>query len=492
MKEEILRMDRVTRIVDGVTRLDNFSLHIFRGEIVGLLSMNDQGRDDLVELLQQNLPLHYGFVYFGERLVNSYQKSPMTENRVSVIDRRRRLVDDLTVADNVFVLRRGFKKYLVEPRVLRGQLAQFVGELDLPISADEPVSELSGYERCAVEVLKAVIAGTRLIVVREISNVLSAADLERFQKLLRHYAGQGFSFLYICAHHEEAFPVCDRVAVMENGGIALNLNRPFQNDEAIWRRSLDFSRPAGPPRERADRQPVVRLDRVTCGAMRALSFSLWPGECLTILDRSNTILTDLMALMNRERPPASGTVQVGGAPLRPGRGREKPGQELGFIGEDPAHTMLFPELSALDNLCFLADRRDGRLWRSPALRRSIAREYERFLGGAVYERDVGALTHQQRYDLVYYRMHLYHPGAVFCMQPFLGADMYLRHHIIGLLEMLRGRGVATVLLSVNISDSLSVADRLLVVEQGRLVREYRREDFHTLSKQEGYDPHRTK
>ena len=57
MKEEILRMDRVTRIVDGVTRLDNFSLHIFRGEIVGLLSMNDQGRDDLVELLQQNLPL---------------------------------------------------------------------------------------------------------------------------------------------------------------------------------------------------------------------------------------------------------------------------------------------------------------------------------------------------------------------------------------------------------------------------------------------------
>ena len=52
--------------------------------------------------------------------------------------------------------------------------------------------------------------------------------------------------------------------------------------------------------------------------------------------------------------------------------------------------------------------------------------------------------------------------------------------------------MATVLLSVNISDSLSVADRLLVVEQGHLVREYRREDFHTLSKQEGYDPHRTK
>ena len=132
---------------------------MFKGEIVGLLSMNEQGRDDLVQLLQQNLPLHYGFIYFNEQLVNSYQKSPMTENRVSVIDRRGRLVDDLTVADNIFVLRRGFKKYIVEPRVLRGQLDQFIRELQVTISADEQVAALTAYERCVVELLRAMDAG---------------------------------------------------------------------------------------------------------------------------------------------------------------------------------------------------------------------------------------------------------------------------------------------------------------------------------------------
>lgn len=490
MKEEVLRMDRVTRIVDGVTSLDQFSMHVFKGEIVGLLSMNEQGRDDLVQLLQQNLPLHYGFVYFNEQLVNSYQKSPMTENRVSVIDRRGRLVDDLTVADNIFVLRRGFKKYIVEPRVLRGQLDQFIRELQVSISADEPVAALSAYERCVVELLRAVVTGTRLVVVRDISNLLSAADLGRFQTLMRRGAAQGLSFLYLCSHHEEAFTICDRVALMENGKVALQLEYPFENDEAIWHHSLDFSRPAVTQPVRTD-TPVVQFCNVVSGAVRGLSFSLWPGECVAVLDRSNTILGEMTALMNRERAPQSGSIRVGGVLYRPGS-EPRPTQKVGLIAEDPVHSMIFPEMNALDNLCFLADRRTPHLWRDRALQRSIQREYAVYLGDAIYENDVQTLSHRARFDLVYYRMHLYHPAVVVCMQPFLGADMYLRHHVISLLEMLRERQIATLLLLVNISDSLSIADRLLVVENGSLTREYQREDFHTLSKQEGYDPHRTR
>lgn len=86
MREEVLRMDHVTRVVDGSACLTDLSLHLFCGEILGLLCMSDHGEDELVELVQKNLPLHYGFVYFDEQLVNSYRKSPMTRNRAAVID----------------------------------------------------------------------------------------------------------------------------------------------------------------------------------------------------------------------------------------------------------------------------------------------------------------------------------------------------------------------------------------------------------------------
>lgn len=124
MREEVLRMDHVTRVVDGSACLTDLSLHLFCGEILGLLCMSDHGEDELVELVQKNLPLHYGFVYFDEQLVNSYRKSPMTRNRAAVIERRGRLVGGLSVMDNLFVLRRGFKKYLISrPDIARTVLA---------------------------------------------------------------------------------------------------------------------------------------------------------------------------------------------------------------------------------------------------------------------------------------------------------------------------------------------------------------------------------
>ncbi|HBG76524.1 MAG TPA: sugar ABC transporter ATP-binding protein [Clostridiales bacterium] len=490
MKQEVLRMDRVTRIVDGVTRLNRFSMHIFQGEIMGLLPMNDQGKDELVLLLQKNLPLHYGFVYLEEKLVNSYQKSPMTENAISVIDRQNRLIDDLTVADNIFVLRRGFKKYWIRPRILQDQLERCTREIGVSIPADALVKDLPVYERCVAELLRAVLAGMKLVVVRDISNILSESDLKHFHKLMHHCTRKGFSFLYICAHHEEAFPFCDRISVMEEGSVVLTMDQPFSSDEAIWYRALDFRRPAVPV-SRPVSMPVLCMDRVCTDAIHSLSFSVWPGECVVILDRSNTILGDIMSLMNRESKPKKGNILVNGAPCGPHL-RPEPGQELGFIPEDPVHAMLFPGMSVLDNLCISVDQRIPRIWLDPGIRRSIREEYSAYLRSALAEQDVRALSHREQYDLIYYRMHLYHPKAVFCMQPFLGADMYLRHHIITLLEMLRKRRISTILLSVNISDSLSIADRLLIVENGRLIREYARDDFHTLSPQEGYDPHRTR
>jgi ribose transport system ATP-binding protein len=101
------------------------------------------GAGSLIRLLCQNVPIHYGYVYFQGNLVNNYEHSSMSVNKVSVIEQRSRLVEDLTVADNIFVLRRGFKQYLIHPRILEEQLARFTEELHIHIDANEPVANLS-------------------------------------------------------------------------------------------------------------------------------------------------------------------------------------------------------------------------------------------------------------------------------------------------------------------------------------------------------------
>lgn len=486
MRQEVLRLEHVTRMVGGAARLDDFSLHLFQGEIFGLMPMNDLGKKELVELLRCNVPIHYGFVYLQEKLVNSYRKSDGSANKVSVIGRRSGLADSLSVAENVFILRQGCRKYLINARVLRQQLWSFLEEAELEVSPDALAVNLSSYERCAVELVKAVVSGTKLVVISDLSNVLSTVELARFHELMRHYALQGFTFLYLCAHHEEAMVFCDRIAIMQKGHIVLQLEAPFESDEAIWRRSLDFSQKA--EEHCQEGRPLLEFRNIRTGTMDRLSFALWPGECVAILDKNNTILEELVRLMRRSLTPQDGSIFMNGRPFGLKR---LPGQAVGFVGADPVRTAIFPQMSAVDNLCMATSARMPQLWLRRAVRKSIEREYYPIFGEAIHAPDASGLPVRTQYDLAYYRQHLYHPELTVCVQPFLGADMYLRHHVISLLEVLRGRGITTLLLLVNISDSLSVADRLLVVEDGTVARQYGRKDYHKLSKQEGYDTHRT-
>ena len=83
--------------------------------------------------------------------------------------------------------------------------------------------------------------------------------------------------------------------------------------------------------------------------------------------------------------------------------------------------MLFSEMSYLDNLCFSLDWRFPTLWMSRRIKRSILREYEPLIGKDIHAQDITHLSPYSLYNLVYYRIHLYHPKVVFLMQPFAGA-----------------------------------------------------------------------
>lgn len=476
MKEEIFRLESVTQIVDGVTLLDNFNLHIFQGEIMGLVCINAHGQEALIRLLCQNVPIHYGHVYFQETLVNNYESSSMSINRVAVIEKQSRLVEDLTVADNIFVLRRGFKKYLIDPKMLGAQLRQFTEELDIGIDGNELVSDLSFFEKCVVELLKAVVTGVKLVVIRDISNFISTTDLKKIHDFVRHYSKLGISFLYICNHHEEAFKICDRISIMENGKVLKVLNKKEYHDEMISPYTLDFSHIDSPSITNISKDGILKFQNVFTGNIKDMSFTVEKGECVVFLDMNNTVLTDMLQLMSSEIKPLSGDILLEGSLCTGKAGHLK--RKVCFIQENPIHSMLFQEMSYIDNLCFLLDKKEPQLWLNKNIKRSIMQEYEPLIGKDIYAMDISALTPLSLYNLAYYRIHLYHPHVVFCVQPFSGADMYLRHHLVELINQLRKKKITVIILAVSISDSLSVADRLMVIEHGRLSKEYHSQEFH--------------
>ena len=476
MKQEVLRIERASCMEKGVMQLDNFSLSIFSGEIIGLLPVNNHGLTALLRLLQHNIPLRSGYVYYREEQVNSWRNMKHRGNRIGLIQSESCLVEGLTVADNIFVLRPGFKSMLIHPALLHRQLLPFLASIGIQIAADAYVEELNPFERIVVDVLKAVVAGCRLIVLRDISAELCEEELQKIHVLLRHYVSQGFSFLYIDFHFEDMNQICDQVALMSNGRIIKVLDSKTTTSEAFVSYTEGYSRMV----EQFNRflseseqvKPVFEV-RDLCGeCVNHLDFSVAAGECLVLQDVDNHVFRELLLLLSGERNPVSGGFFVQGKPadLRGGR-------ELAVIQELPTKTMLFQDLSYLDNLCFTLDHRLTEIWRSVRVREGIRREYEPLLGSEVFDMRVDLLSEKQKYELVYHRIANQKPEVVFCVQPFRRADIELRMQIWELLKMLLDKQIAVVILAVNLADSLSLADRLIRLKQGYAGEIYRHSEF---------------
>lgn len=479
MRNEILRMDQVTYDSQGVAQLDNFSLSMWEGEILGLVPVNNYGVEALFSLLTQNLPLRGGYVYYREKLVNDWHSPCRGSNRVSVIRNESCLAKDLTVADNIFVLRPGFRKWRIRPRILREQLIPFIQEIGVSIRADAYIDELTPFQRFVVELLKAIVAGSRLIVLENVDAFISESELAKLQEILLHYAEKGTAFLYLSAHFEETLRFCHRTALMSNGRILKYFDLkggsrdmlclPCVEDYDRWVRA----RLEEPGRERRD-TAVLELRSLCRGSLRDVSLLVQAGECVVIQDMDNCALRDLLAVVRTGRR-SGGEILVGGRPLRSGLDRS-----VAVVQERPMETMLFPSMSYMDNLCFNMDHRFPRVWTSRGLRRSIREEYGPRLGEEVFDKRISELTNRQKYDLVFTRLLLQRPKVVFCVHPFKKADVSIRNHLWKLMEQLLEKDIAVVILAVNLADSLALADRLIRLRQGTVHEAYQREDFAKL------------
>jgi ribose transport system ATP-binding protein len=507
VRQEILRLEKIITQENGVTLLNHFNLHIFGGEIMGLIPINLQGLESLIELICRNAPLYYGSVYFGEKLVNSYAHSALTRNKVAVIEKEFSLIENLTVADNIYVMRHSFKKYIINSKTLNSQFKMFARDAGVNLNGEQQVEGLTHYDKCIVELLRAVIGGAKLIIIRDISSFISPTDLIKFHKLMHKYTGLGFSFLYISSHHQDAFSICDKVCLMENGKALKVLSKdefseekilPFTNEfykschdrQALPQWLNDFpwvyrvkSTVSGegfidkkPSQPFKNQQEVLEFRNVSSGAVPNLTFSLKAGECVVLLDKNSNMHIDLLPLLNCERKPQKGRILLDGEPLT-----TKAVKTVGFIPEKPIQNLLFKEMSYLENMCFSADQKLRSFWMRKRIRKSIVKEYEPMVGPEILAADINKLPVQSLYRLAYYRIHLQNPRIAVCVNPFFGGDMSMRLQICNLIKMLLNKKIAVLILAVNLSDSLLIADRLLVLENGSLVNELYSSEYHKLT-----------
>lgn len=480
MKQEIFRMERVTYKEKEVILLENFNMQIFRGEIMGMLTVNAHGMSAFLRLLQENLPLYDGYIYYGGEKINSWKESQKNHNRISIIGAQSRLVEGLSVLDNVFVLRQGFRQEIIRTGLLEKQLAPFMEEIGLDIPMDARVENLSAFERVAVELLRGVVLGHKLIVLHEIGALISYEELDKLHRILEFYAGQGFSFLYICPHFEEIASVCDRAAMLSNGHIQKIIRKEEMPGEVLKVYSSEYNRMVrvhleNRQEDRQQKKELLNISHVRGDYAEDISLQVYEGECLVIHLLDNGLFLEIKEMLVGNKRADEGKAVLEGRRIRLAES-----EKIAVVQELPTKSMIFPELDYMDNLCISLSRRMPDVWKNRRIRSSIRREYGPILGEEVFDLSVEELSEKQKYQMIYTRVLLQKPRIVFCIQPFKGADLSHRMFVWKMLEMLLNHGISVVILALNLSDALSLADRLLVVDKKGCGREILRRDFASI------------
>lgn len=481
MRQEIFRMERVTYVEKGITQLEDFNLQIYRGEVMGLIPVNGHGLASFLKLLRWNLSLEDGFIYYGEELINSWKEAKKGHNRISIIQNRSCLVERMTVVDNIFVIRQGFHQEIIRPGLLRRQLEPFLRDVGIDISADSYVEKLSSFERVVVEILRAVVMGHRLIVLNEISTLISEAECYKLYKIIRKYTDQGFSFLYISLHFEEIFQVCDRAAALSDGRIQKVFQESEMTPDAMDDYSKNYNRLVrdymnSRPERRQEKDMILELRNISSGSLKNLNIRIYKGECIVMQSMDFVVFQKLTGILMGEMVPDGGEILLGGKPVT-----LKDSREAAIISEQPTRSMIFPSMSYMDNLCFGLFRRIPVRWSKGKIRESVRIEYGRTLGEDVFSMQIEDLTEMQKYQLVYTRILLQRPKIVFCIQPFKGADLPHRIQIWKLIEAFLEKEIAVVILAINLADSMALAERLMRIDKDGTLIEISKEEFSMLS-----------
>jgi ribose transport system ATP-binding protein len=476
VRKEVFRADSVTYARSGVNILDNFNLHVFEGEAVGLFFADNHGKDEFVRLAVENSAIDYGRVFFMDRQVNSYSAGNVRGNvrggagrgaaypRVGYVSGAGGLIGDMTVAENVFVMRRGFRKYIINRAVLAAQFAIVADEYGIDIDGGAYARDLSRADAYIIQTLKAVLAGSALVIIRNAGIEYGDAELTRFQQQVRRFAERGASFIYISGDIGVLAGVCDRIAIAEGGRVVRVVGRSEYTDKKLSKYHFYPDRLSLSPD--VGNVSILRFDRVSEGSLSGMDFSVSEGESVLLWDRTDRIRGDMRRILGKGARPEHGEVRVNGVPLQ-----RAAGARISYIRETPTRSMVFSEMSCLDNLCMRAAERVPSLWLGSAHREVIRREYSQYTGGDIDAPTPVGLPAESLYNLVYLREHIYNPQILVIERPFVETDVGLRLHIMSLIAMFKQRGTAVLIIDSSTKDSEAVAGRMLIVGGGCIAGE---------------------
>lgn len=477
----LLSLRHATKTFAGVHALEDVSLDLYGGEAHALVGENGAGKSTLVKILGGVHQPDAGALVINGRPVVLAGPAEARDGGIAVIYQEPTLFPDLSVAENVFIgrqpLRRGRR---IDARAMDAEVNAIFTRLGVRIDPDRIARGLSIAEQQLVEIAKALSRDAKVLIMDEPTAALSPVEVERLFSVAETLRAHGAAVLFISHRLEEVVSLCQRVTVLRDGKRVLSQELSGVTVDELVRAMVGRDVAA---REHEPHEPgatVLEVDRLTReGVFVDISFEVRAGEVVALAGLVGAGRSEVArAIFGIDRYDA-GAVRISGRPLRRGNPDAAMSAGVGFVPEDRRQHGLVMELSTARNIALASLRRlrqHGLLFE--ANERKFATDWAERLHvkyGRVSS-PVSMLSGGNQQKVVLAKWLARKPSLLIVDEPTRGIDIGTKAEVHRLLAGLAGDGVAVLVISSELPEVLSVADRILVMREGRLAAEVPRQD----------------
>lgn len=476
----LLEANGLAKSYGSLMALKPSDLRLMRGEVRALIGSNGAGKSTLIKCLTGAVMPSAGEVRLEGKPLPLGRPGEIIASGVACIYQHSNLAPMMTVVDNITMGRAPTRFGMIDRKRQRSEVAALLSLYGIDLDPDAVVGALPTVKQKEVEIAKALALDAKVLLMDEPTGWLAASDVQRLHDTIRLLKAKGVGILYISHILDEIFAVCDSLTILRDGQVIAesavgNITRPKVVAAMVGDRLAQESLAASGADRKSAAPGTARLSVKGLGrrgVFRDVDFDLHAGEILCITGLIGSKRTELVHAIFGSAPHDVGTLMLDGRSWHPTSPAQALRAGIGLVPEDRHREGLMLGMTTSDNLVMTTLRRFHR--GGLLQRRRIARAVGDLIAALNVQpprpsQIVGRLSGGNQQKVLIGKWLARDPSVLILDEPTVGVDVGAKAEIYALLRAARDRGMAVLVVSSDLEEVTTLADRIGVMNRGRLV-----------------------
>lgn len=471
--------------------LQGINFRVKKGEVVGIVGSNGAGKSTLMKIINGVYKADKGTIKIKGESGNYKDAQGARSCGIAMVYQEFSLIPTMTVSQNIFLGVEPKKSIFIDDTSCINQARKAFKDFNVNIDPEAYIESLSIGDQQIVEIIKALLQQPAVLILDEPTASLTQKEITMLFSFINRLRKQGMSIILISHHLQEVLDICDKVIVLRNGTVVLDdYVKSVQLPEIIQAmigRKLDKNEYISPGKPILHEKPVLVVESMKWHEkLIDISFELYPGEVLGIAGLMGSGRTEILKNIIGLYEPDSGKVMVNGSVLKTGKPWDaiKNGlflvpenrHKCGIIaGQSIHHNMLLPIWKKIRRNIFIDDKKGKDIVvdmiSKLRIKTTNMQQYiERLSGG-----------NQQK--VVFAKCLVTKPKVLLLDDPTVGIDVEAKNEIAYLVRNVADEGNGVILVSSEMEEMARLADRVIVIKQGRISAELSRHNGDQITEQ---------